>query len=318
MKYIAICAKGLEDITQLEIKELLNVESKILIPGRIEFSTDKINEFKEKTQSTIKLYELKQKVKSLDEIKAFKIEGTYRVTCHRLGEHDFTSMSAEQETGEKFTELGNKVDLKNPETIVFLDVVDENIFVGIDLTPKLLSKRDYRIKVNNQSINACIAYALVRLSGFNEEQTLLDPFAKDGVIAIEAAKFKKGKIYAFEDLFHNVKNLEINSKLANLRKQVNISRIEVEWLDTKLKENEIDCLITAPPYPSKTILEKDIKKLYKELFHQLDYIMKKNSKMIFIAPKIELIKEFNKDFKIIDERNVSTSNLNYKVLILQN
>ncbi len=317
MKYIAICAKGLEDITQLEIKELLNVDSKVLIPGRIEFSTDKINNFKEKTQSTIKIYELKQKVKSLEEIKAFKIKGTYRVSCHRLGEHNFTSMQAEQETGEKFTELKNKVDLKNPETIVFLDIVDENIFVGIDLTPKLLSKREYRIKVHNQSINACIAYALVRLSGFNEEKILLDPFAKDGVIAIEALKYKEGKVYAFEDLFHNVKNLEINSKLANLRKKIKISRIEVEWLDTKLKENEVDCLVTAPPYPSKTISEKEIKKLYKELFHQLDYIMKKNSKIIFIAPKVKLLKEFIKNFKVIDERNVSTSNLNYKVLILQ-
>ena len=317
MKYIAICAKGLEDITQLEIKELLNIESKILIPGRIEFSTDNINEFKEKTQSTIKIYELKQKVKSLEEIEAFKIEGTFRVTCHRIGEHDFTSMMAEQETGEKFAELKNKVSLKDPETIVFLDIVDENIFLGIDLTPKLLSKRDYRIKVNNQSINACIAYALVRLSGFDETKTLLDPFAKDGIIAIEAAKFKKGKIYAFEDLFHNVKNLEINSKLANLRKQVNISRIEIEWLDTKLKEKEVDCLITAPPYPSKTIPEKEIKKLYKELFHQLDYIMKDNSIIIFIAPKVELLKEFNQDLKIIDEREVSTSNLNYKILIFQ-
>ncbi|MBL7052057.1 MAG: hypothetical protein ISS01_03115, partial [Nanoarchaeota archaeon] len=93
--------------------------------------------------------------------------------------------------------------------------------------------------------------------------------------------------------------------------------IEIEWLDTKLKEKEVDCLITAPPYPSKTIPEKEIKKLYKELFHQLDYIMKDNSIIIFIAPKVELLKEFNQDLKIIDEREVSTSNLNYKILIFQ-
>jgi len=317
MKYIAICARGLEDITIIEIKELLNVNSKKILPGRIQFETKDINLFIDKTQSAIKVYEFKQKCKSLEEIKTFKIKNPFKVTCSRKGDHEYTSQYVEQEIGEKFYNEKNKVDLKDPKTIVFIDIIEKDIVVGIDLTPTLLSKREYRIRQHNQSINACIAYALVRLSDYDKNKTLLDPFGKDGVVAIEAALFKEGKIYTFEDLFHHVRNIEINSKLAGARKKINVSRTEVEWLDTKFKEREVDCVATIIPYPSKQVKENKVKKIYKELLHHLAYIMKKGSKMVFLAPRIELFKEINEKFKVLDERTVSTSNLEYKIIILQ-
>ena len=201
------------------------------------------------------------------------------------------------------------------KTIIFLDIIDQTILVGIDLTPTLLSKREYRIKTHNQSINACIAYGLIRLSDYDGGKTLLDPFVKDGVIPIEAALFRKGTINAFDSLFPNVRNIEINSKLAQVRKEVNISRIDVEWLDTKLDKASVDCVVSAVPFPSKSVPEKDVEKIYKELFYQLEYIMKKKGKIVFITPKPELLKKYSEKFKILEERAVSTSNLQYFVVI---
>ena len=317
MKYVAICAKGLEDMTQLEIKELLNVNSEILIPGRVVFETEDIARFISKTQSAIKVYELRQHVKSLEEIKTFQIEGKFKVSCSRKGAHKFCSMDVEKEIGKRFFEKGNKVDLKKPELIVFVDIVDEDYFVGIDLTPILLSKREYRIKIHNQSINSCIAYGLVRLSGFDENKTLLDPFTKDGIIVIEAARYKEGNIFALDELFPCVRNVEINSKLAGLRKGINVSRMAVEWLDTKFQEKEIDCVVSAIPFASKTVPENTIKKIYKELFYQLDFILKKNGKVVLISPKIGLLKEMNENLKIIEERRVSTNSLDYDVIVFK-
>jgi 23S rRNA G2445 N2-methylase RlmL len=317
MKYIAICAKGMEDISQKEIKEILTVDSKIVIPGRIMFESLDIETLKQKTQSIIKLYELKQQCHKLEEIKTFKIGEPFRVICSRKGAHTYTSADVAQQVGKLFYEEGYKVDLEDPRCIVFVDIVEEDIFVGIELTPKLLSKREYRIRTHNQSINACIAYGLVRLSTFDETKTLLDPFAKDGVIGIEAVLFKKGNVFGYDSLFHNVKNVEINSKLANIRKEVNTARIDIEWLDTKFKEGEVDCVVSAVPYPSKHVPENLIKKMYKELFHQLDYILSEKGKIVFIAPKVELLKEMNENLTIVEERNVSTSNLEYTVLIFK-
>jgi 23S rRNA G2445 N2-methylase RlmL len=317
MKYVAICAKGLEDMTQLEIKELLNVNSEVLIPGRVAFETENIETFISKTQSSIKVYELKQHAHSLDEIKTFPIEGKFKATCSRKGAHKFSSNDVEKEIGKRFFEEGNKVDLKEPKVIVFIDIVDEDYFIGIDLTPKLLSKREYRIKIHNQSINSCIAYSLVRLSGFDETKILLDPFAKDGAVTIEAARFQKGKIFALDELFPCVRNVEINSKLAGVRKDVNVSRMAVEWLDTKFKEKEIDCVVSAIPFASKTVPENLVKKIYKELFYQLDFILKKDGVVVLISPKIELLKEMNEKLEIVEERQVSTSSLEYYVIVFK-
>tara|TARA_Y100000310_G_scaffold343984_1_gene454367 strand:- start:4817 stop:5773 length:957 start_codon:yes stop_codon:yes gene_type:complete len=315
MKYVAMCAKGLEDISQLELKEIFNIDSEKLRPGRVVFETNEIENVITKTRSIIKILELKQVCNDIEKIEFFPVKGSFKVSCSRKGEHAFNSIYVEQEIGKKFYAEGNEVDLKNPDTIVFVDIVDKDVIVGIDLSPNLLSKREYRVRNHNQSVNACIAYDLVRLAEFDETKSLLDPFPKDGVIAVEAALFAKGKVFAFADVFPQVRNVEINAKLAGVRKQIKVSRIELEWFDTKLGKEEIDCVVSAVPYSSKKTSENEIIKLYKELWHQLDYIVKKGGKVVFISPKVDLLKEMNEKFILVDERIVATSNLEYSVVV---
>ena len=317
MKYIAICPIGLEDITILEIKEILGVEAKKVISGRVSFETKEIETLKEKTQSLVKIYEEKQRTKDIEEIKTFPIASPFRVVCIRKGDHLFTSQYVEKTIGEKFYKEGAKVDLSNPKTIVLIDIIDEDIFVGIDETPKLLSKREYRIKVQNQSINACIAYGLVRLSGYEKEKTLLDPYARDGVIAIEALLFQEGNIFAYAPQFPSIRAIEINAKLAGVRKKIKLSRTEIEWLDTKFKKEEIDYIVSALPFPSKTQKESVIKKMYEELFYNIEYILKSGGKLVCIAPSLTLLKEMNKKLTLLEERKVGISQTLYDVLVFK-
>jgi len=317
MKYIAITARGLEDISQKEIKEILKANSECVADGRILFTTRSIDKLLQKTQSIMKVYELHQMCLMLKDIQPFPIESPFRVHCSRYGAHAFSSQEVERAVGELFFKAGNTVDLKNSKTIVFVDIIDENIFVGVDKTPELLSKRAYRIKIHNQSINACIAYGLVRLSGYNGKKIFLDPFSKDGIIAIEAALYKKGKIFAYDALFPNVRSTEINATLAKVRKGINISRIEPEWLDTKFQKGEVDIVVSSLPFASKSNPEKDVRKLYKELFYQLAFILKKNGKLVFIVPKADLLKEMAVGFVAVEERIVSTSSLLYSIIIFK-
>jgi len=317
MKCIAICSQGLEDITQIELKEILKAASKIVAPGRVSFSTTNVQKLITKTQSVIKVYELKQQCSTVEEIETFPIVAPFRVVCSKRGGFPLGSQDVERVVGEKFFQQGNAVDLEKPKTIVFVDMIDDSILVGVDLTPALLSKRDYRIKIHNQSINACIAYGLVRLSGYKKGETLLDPFAKDGVIVIEAARYQKGKILAYDSLFPNVRNVEINAKLAGVRKEITVGRIDVEWLDTKFEEREVDCVVSAVPFPSKSVAEKDVKKIYKELFYHLEYVMSKKGKVVLIAPTVDLLLQMVEHFRVIERRTVATSSLFYHVVVLQ-
>ena len=308
-----MCAKGMEDITQIEINEILKIKSSIFLPGRVVFETKNISKLIEKSQSIIKLYEFVQECDNLDDVKPFDLKGTFRVSA---SSDSWRSVDVEKKVGENFFKFGNKVDLKNPEKIVFVEIIDKRIFIGIDLTPTLLSKREYRIKINNQSINACIAYGLIRLSGYNGKGVFLDSFGKDGIIAIEALRYKKGKVFVVDELFSHVKSIEVNAKLEGIRKALNVSRVEVEWLDTKFQESEVSCFATIVPYVTRNTPEKDIRKIYDELFYQLKFIMEKKSKIVFIAPDLTLLREMC-PFKLVEDRKVATSNLIYDVLCYQ-
>jgi len=319
MKYIAICIKGLEDVAIKEIKGLLKVDAKKILDGRLEFEAKDVKKLIEKSQSLVKVYELwgKLKFKDLDEIKNYvekkklKIDDKFKTSCHRDGEHDFNSQTVEREVG---MVIDGQHDLKDPEKIVFVDIMDSTFLFGLDLTKKLLSKREYRVKVSNQSINACIAYSMVRLSGY-KGGLLLDPFCKDGIIIIEAAKYKKGRVNGFDDLFHNIRSCEINSKLAQLNKEINLSRIDIEWLDTKFKEGEVEHVVTAIPYPSKHVLEKKIKKIYDQFLYQLKYVLSKKGKVVVIGQNMGLFKEMLSDFKVKESRIVKTGGLEQEMVI---
>ena len=142
------------------------------------------------------------------------VKSTFRVDCNRIGDHDFNSQDISRSIGEiLFEGYNKKIDFKNPETIIYVDILDNNCFIGIDLTGKLC-KRGYRFKVHSSSINACLAYSLVRLSGLKDNEVLLDSFCGDGVVCIEAGFYKKARIIGVDNREGYLKSCRINSKIA--------------------------------------------------------------------------------------------------------
>ena len=206
---IAVCLKGTEDIISKDLK------GKKILDGRIAFSKSKnlggvmvvydlIEQFKFK--------DYKDLIKKVSKLK-FKFKGSFRVDCKREGEHDFDSGMIERGVGEIIYKLGFKVDLKNPENTIYVDIIDDNCLIGL-LEAKDLCKRDYKAKVSNQSLNACLAYFMLKLLGKGD---LIDPFCRDGVIAIEAARMKLGKVYAWDENYNNLKNAQTNAALAEAK-----------------------------------------------------------------------------------------------------
>ncbi|MBT4174818.1 hypothetical protein HOC80_00130 [archaeon] len=300
MKYVCIVPIGLEDQALKELK------GEKILPGRI--LCDKVDV--KKVQSVIKVYEYwgQGKVDNF-EAKERKFKGTVKVSCHRNGEHDFTSQDVEKIFGQK---LGCKVDYKSPDEVVFVDVLNGDYLYGLDLSPKLLSKRDYRIKIHNKSVNACVAYCLVRMSGWDGEGMFLDPFCKDGIICIEAMRFKSGKVRGYDSLFHNVRSAEINSKLAELK--IKFARMDVDWLQTKFRDDEVDYIVSAVPYPSKRVPENRMVRLYKDFFSALEEVLGKRA--VFFGPNLELFKELC-PLKLVEERQVFMGKSVYSVVVYE-
>ena len=353
MKAIAATIPGLEEITIKEIKEILKLSSKTIAPGRILFnvkSEKDIAKFIINTRSSVKVYELLDysKFKKTDDIEnlvkkiSFKIKDSFVVRCNRVGNHDFRSKDIEMSVGEMiYKKYKINVDLENPTITIYVDIINDYSFIGMDFTGEPLTKRNYRIKLTPQSINPCLAYSLVRLSDYKKKDVLLNLFSKSGEIAIEAALYllkkqnkqnflfnklikyeekekklkKKLKIYAIDSQSNFIRNIVINSKIASVYDSIKILKIDTDWLDTKFKKNSVDKIITSIPYPSKNVSENDMINMYRELFSQAHYVLKKTGLMAILTPKPEYVKNNIYKFKLQREIKIQMGDQPFYILI---
>ena len=249
------------------------------------------------------------------------------------------------------------VNLDNPEVIFYLFISQEKAFLGLDLAGRDLSKRHYRIFSSPGSINACLSYALTRIAGYTPGKKLIDPHCKSGVLCIEAALFasKKSihyysKEFAFkklkpfkrmrwdsffkkldsekgvkdihllgtDSLLRNIEASNKNAKLAGAGDLTRFSKMDVEWLDTKLDKASVDILASRIQCPSKHVSEKRLQKHYKELFYQAEFIMKDKGVIALLTEDAKLLKNsVSKTFKIISEQNFWAGKQKYEVVLIE-
>lgn len=346
MEFIAVTINGIEEIVQLELKELINASSKILVPGRVKFETSKENIKKliYITRSISRVYSLESSFKFIDlenilkNLPSIEIKESFRVKCLRKGNHPFCSKDVEKKVGEYYYKKGNKVDLENSQTVIYVEIIDQFCIIGIDLTKKKLHKREYHIKIHNQSPNALIAYSMIRFAKWKDKEILLDPFAKEGIIPIEAALFgsniprgylsderieeidkkiikKPLNIFGYDPKLNNVRSCEINSKIAEVNKQIKLSKIDIDWLDVKFEKESVDKIISTLPFISKDRDSKEIEKQYKQFFNQAEFILKKTGKMVLLIQRLDLVKKYHTNFNIEIEKDVTIGDMHYKLII---
>ena len=285
-----------------------------------------------------KLKEISEKItkKELYNAKSFKVEAEDIEIKQKIG-------------GFIHDKLKIKVDLENPAIVVYVYVCDNFCCIGIDFSGEI-DKRDYKIFNCQRSIKGNLAYCLTRLSGFDCKKVLLDCFSGSGEIPIEAAlfcmkkslhffskdkfnflklgvkyDFKEGAkekslgIHSIDNSFGLVKLAKQNAKIAGINKAISFSKLDVEWLDTKFGRNSVDCIVSRAPEASKNIAEKEIKKVYKELFYNTDFILAKKGTMVFLLREPELLKKSAEEykFKVKEEREVFMGKERFRAVVFE-
>ncbi len=329
MQGLIITNKGIEHISKLEVKETLGKESK-KDDYVVKFSANKkeLEKLKNKSRSANRILYLfgeTSVTKDLDKTKnnflksplldKFLKNKIYRVDCKRLGKHDFKSVEISKEIAKFLIKKGyKKASFKNPETIVYIFINNNKGYIGIDISGDL-SKRDYKIFNNPKSIKGNIAYTLIREAGYKKNKTLVDPFCLSGEIAIEAALFEKGKIYAY-DKKRNIIAARKNSIIAKVDKEIVFGDYDLSWLDKRHDKNSVDIIATRLPETSKHKNNRFIEKILKEFFEKSYKIIKKKGKIAVISKDRDLIRKQKGKLKILKELIIKSGELDLEITIL--
>lgn len=182
------------------------------------------------------------------------------------------------------------------EVILYRNIVAQTIQVT---NPEILEKRDTSRPYQDHSISLRLAKILINLSEIKPNQTLLDPFCNAGTI-IQEALIKNINIVGVErdtDLFKKVeKNLRWLKKEYDIKNNSKLLNLPCKNLSEHLFRNTADAIVTQPylgPKFSKPPTNEQamkiidsLEKLYSHLFVELDTILKKGKKCIFVTPLI--------------------------------
>ena len=307
--FIAASYSGIEDVVGKDIKDILNVKARKADNGRVVFSCENLGNFLDKAKSVSYVYRLlgKFKFRSLEDLqnKAAKldysfIKGNFVVRCKRHGDHDFNSIDAEQAIGEAIHNKGYNVDMKS-KNIILADIVGNNCFIGLLLKDNM-QKRYYRVRINKQGLNACMAYSLLKIAGWENQDSLLDPNCRDGIILIEAGLDGGEKLYGLENNKSNYKSAEINAKLAKIK--LILYDYNVSQIDEVFKS--VDFIISFLPCESKNVSNNFINRYYNDFFTKARKIAKK--KILVLVSDDSLMKDYLNEFTIVEKREITAGN----------
>ncbi|MCF7865854.1 hypothetical protein K9M18_00260 [Candidatus Woesearchaeota archaeon] len=284
---------------------------------------------------------------------------TLRTECERTGEHDFNSVHIEQEITNIITDkTKQKTDLKNPDNLIYIEIINDEYAVGIELVKKDLSKRQHKIFNVFNELKGTTAYNMLLFSEIKSKSIIADPFSMGGTITIEAAirknnfpvQFyekpiikniqgfeeetqikiqkqqdkkilnKQKEIYSTDPAFKNISAQKKNAKIAGVEKNIEFSKINAEDLDLKIGENELDLIVTRIIEPSKHIKENKCTKIYEDFLKNVKKPLKKTGTITIIARNPQLFEKIAKEQKYekIKEKTIMQGKQELNMAIFKN
>lgn len=344
MELLASCAFGLEKLVQLEIK---NLGYKVLKTedGRITFEGDqsaliranlwlrcanrvqiKITEFNATTFD-----QLFEAIKACDWQKyigqddAFPIKASSSKSM--LHSEPTIQSIVKKAVVTKLQNYYQSQNLSESSGIVYQIVVKatkDQFTVGIDSSGESLHKRGLRPHANSAPIKETLAAAFIKLSDWNPNKTLVDPFCGSGTIALEAELFRhniapgrsrnfafknwpwidqekikaayeqvnraeikgeKPPIYCFDIDPESLKIAEENAKNSGIE-NINIKFKRADFNDLDFTKFENCTFITNPPYGERLDEKEHVIELYKKLGQK--FFQTKNCTLYIITPEANL------------------------------
>ncbi|MBW9220694.1 RsmD family RNA methyltransferase [Methanothermococcus sp. SCGC AD-155-M21] len=203
---------------------------------------------------------------------------------------NISSMTIERIIGEIIKKKTNaKVNLKNPSKTIKIVILRDRIYVAL-----LLEKRDREyFNKNRPHLRAyfhpgCIlpklARGMVNLARLKENQILLDPFCGTGGFLIEGG-FIGCKLIGCDIDENMINGTLLNLKSYNLENNIiDLKKINAQDVIPYLESlgiNEVDAIVTDPPYGISTSAKGNVE----DIINNLGSMLKDNGYMVFASSK---------------------------------
>jgi len=333
--------KGLEQISANEIKTLCQVQITDIQPGLVFFDSTLEQLAKitylgrtfEKSMHIIAAYSFTDQEHLLAQLPnvAEHITASFHVECDREGEHHFNSFEIQNDLDKAIQkQTGKDINHKHPDIPVFAIIRKNQFYLGIDYAGLDLGKRDFRIFLGRESLRGNVAAGLLHLGGFCAEHTLLDPFCHHGEIAIEAALLARnisvnthlktklacsdydlaqydtlfetsGRIHCLDPHFGHVNAARKNAKIAGVVKDINFSRMQLEWLDTKFAAGTVNRIITLPQQPTE---DRKLVNFYDDLLRTAKHLLADDGKLLLCMKRHAEIPKQNETLTLESEHAI--------------
>jgi len=328
LRFFATTVIGLEDVASKEVESLTGARAELDV-GRIAFEgsledvyrlnlkASTINKvFIELCRSTFEgLNDIYRLAKSLDYTWILDAQQTFAIRSERIGVHNFTSMDVSRVAGQAVIDsFANatgkrlKVNLDEPDVEIYCLVRNSDFIMGVNTTGVSLHKRGYRVYSHPAALKPTIASAMLRIGGWTQVKSLIDPMCGGATIPIEAAleasgippnhlrkdfaflklkicsqkdfekvraetlakRKEKGAqaIYAMEKFAKHMQGGIENAKKAGVQEVIKF-KIGDATNPRDYPEEKFDLIVVNPPYGLRANPKEGIRKLYESFLKAL-------------------------------------------------
>lgn len=172
--------------------------------------------------------------------------------------------------------------------------------VGVQLTPKPLSVRDYRVANLSGAMDSTIAYAVNSFCNLNVAKSYLNTFSGSGTLLIEAGQ---GYPNITRLLGFDISKIHLSLAIQNIKKAGLIERVAVKEADIFNQPDfgKFDAIVADLPFGMTISKDEDLEKLYTAFIEYSQKTLNVDGRLVIYTSQYKLIEEIlsKSNFKII-------------------
>lgn len=190
----------------------------------------------------------------------------------------------------------------NPDLKLYIGKNDDIWELGVEMTPRPLSSRDYKVGHIGGGMNPTVAYAMNSLCSLSKAQSYLNVFSGSATLLIESATLYPDIKYLG---FDNNKD-HISTAIQNLRQAKLLQSIQIKFLDIFDGPDlgMFDIITSDLPFGMNIAKGENLEKLYREFIIFCERSLNTTGTLAIYTTEFELLEPLLKNSKFTITKSV--------------